>query len=388
MRIAYITACLGYGGAEQLIVDLSRVMSARGHTVLVVSMLNDTPHAEKLARIGVQVLTLDMQRGIPDLRAIFRLVRILRPWHPDVIHAHGFPANILSRVARLFVRSSVLVCTAHAFREEGRGAQWLYPLTDHLCTITTNVSQAAVDNYIRLKRVPRDRILFVPNGVDTSFFKPDSVVREETRRNLGIADKTFLWIAVGRLIEIKAYDNLISAVALLPPSQRPQMCIVGEGHLEQVLKEQAARSGLSEHIHFLGRRTDVNRLMNAADGYVMSSDGEGMPMVLLEAAASALPIVATDVGGNKEVLLHDRTGFIVPPRDSQAMADAMLKLQAMAPDLRLAMGQAGRTYICATYELSQIVLRWEQLYQQWHALTQQKPLEGHTATTENKTINL
>jgi glycosyltransferase involved in cell wall biosynthesis len=127
--------------------------------------------------------------------------------------------------------------------------------------------------------------------------------------------------------------------------------------------EALARSlGVEGRVRFLGVRRDVAELMSAADGYVLSSAWEGMPVVLLEAGATGIPIVATAVGGNREVVLDGRTGFLVPPGDPAALATAMLRLAELPPDQRRRLGQLGREHIDTRYSLPHVIDLWEEMY--------------------------
>jgi len=140
------------------------------------------------------------------------------------------------------------------------------------------------------------------------------------------------------------------------------LLLVGQGSLMEEVKKLASELKLEDKVRFLGVRRDVPDLMNAADAYVMSSAWEGMPIVLLEAGACGLPVVATDVGGNSEVVLNGKTGFIAPPRNPEALSQAMEKMMALPKEKRLEMGEAGRAYIEAKYSLEHVVDQWEALY--------------------------
>lgn len=141
-----------------------------------------------------------------------------------------------------------------------------------------------------------------------------------------------------------------------------RLFIVGQGSLRAETEELAKELGLAEAVRFLGVRNDIPQLMNAADAYVMSSAWEGMPMVLLEAAAVGLPVVATDVGGNREIVRDGYTGLLVPPRDHESLARAMVHLMSLPDAARRAMGQAARAYVEAHYGLERVVDQWEKLY--------------------------
>jgi glycosyltransferase involved in cell wall biosynthesis len=171
-------------------------------------------------------------------------------------------------------------------------------------------------------------------------------------------------LAVGRLAPAKDYPTMLAAFARISAG-RPActLLIVGIGPLQSETEALARSLGLGDRVRFLGMRRDVPELMSAADGYVLSSAREGMPVVLLEAGAAGMPIVATAVGGNREVVLDGKTGFVVPPRDPNALAEAMLKLAALPIAERRALGQRGREHIQTHYALPRIVDLWEELYQ-------------------------
>ncbi len=140
------------------------------------------------------------------------------------------------------------------------------------------------------------------------------------------------------------------------------------------MKGLAQSMGLEDKVRFLGARGDVPGLMNAADAYVMSSAWEGMPMVLLEAAAVGLPIVATDVGGNREVVEQGENGLLVSPKDSSRLAMAMRALMERPAEERTRMGQAGRALVLQRYDLQRIIQRWEDLYQELLSQKTLKPI--------------
>ena len=141
-----------------------------------------------------------------------------------------------------------------------------------------------------------------------------------------------------------------------------RLLIAGTGPLRSSLEDEIGAAGLATNVSILGLRKDVRALMQAADAFVMSSAWEGMPVVLLEAAAAGLPIVATRVGGNPEVVCDGESGFLVPPRDSDALGLAMLRLTGLSEAQRRSMGERGREHVRAHYGLNRVVERWEDIY--------------------------
>lgn len=354
-----------YAGAQMVVLDLSRRFKARGWDTRVISMLPPEGLTDQLEAAQIPWASLDMSRGSADPRALWRLRGLLREWRPSIVHGHMVHANLLSRATRPFVRTPVLISTAHNIDEGGRAREIAYRLTDPLCDLTTNVSRAAVDRYIEVRAAPRRKISFVPNGIDTSRFQARPERRAAVRRELGVGDR-FVWLAVGRLEEQKDHPNMLRALAEAGwQGHDGRLLIVGEGPDEPAVRALAGRLGVLDQVSFLGVRRDVPDLMNAADAYLMSSAWEGMPLVLLEAAASGLPIVATDVGGNREVAIEGSNGLLAPARDPAALARRMLELLALPAEERRAMGARGREYVVTTYDLESVIQTWEGIYTGW-----------------------
>ncbi len=360
-------------GAGIIVADLMLRLKARGWDVTMLSMLPDNEFAEKLAGAAIPVDYLGMRRGVADPRAIFKASSQLGKWKPDILHSHTVHANLLARAVRVIRHVPVVLCTAHNINEGARWREVAYRLTDPLCDLTTNVSQAAADRYIRDGITPAHKMVMLPNGVDTARFRFDVAMRARFRRDL-VVEEQFVWMAIGRIEEPKDYSNLISAFAqVCNHPARPSLLIVGDGNLREQLEQQIIQLGVDSQVQLLGVRSDVSDLLSAADGYVMSSAWEGMPLALLEASSVGLPIVATDVGGNREVVVDGATGFLVPSRNPTTLAEKMKTVMDLTVQARKQMGDAARSRIEACYDLERIVDLWEDLYIQ--LLTKKGQLE-------------
>lgn len=362
--IVFVVTALMHGGAEHQAVLLASEFARRGWTVRVVSMRPPEAHEATLAAAGVEVVSLNMARRIPDPRAIWRLARLLRAWRPDVVHSHMVHANLLARVTRLIAPAPVLISTAHNVTEGPRWRERAYRFTEPLCDLTTNVSGAAVERYIRVGAASADRIRYVPNGIDLTRFRRSPTERARVRTELGFEDRPVL-LGVGRFEPAKDHANMLTAFCLVV-EQRPDalLVLIGQGRLESTIREHADVLGVGEHVVFLGKRDDVSAVMNAADVYLMSSAWEGLPLVLLEAAAVGLPIVATDVGGNAEVVIDGESGLLVPPADPEALAHALLRMLSLPAGTRERWGQTGRAHVERAFGIEQIIARWEALYRE------------------------
>ncbi|MGQ9695996.1 MAG: glycosyltransferase [Thermodesulfobacteriota bacterium] len=362
MRLLFLITGLNYGGAESQLVRLANRLKFRGWDVLVVSLMPPLAYAEELEAAGIPVFSLGIKRKLPDPWPVIRLVKLIRKWRPRIVHSHMVHANLLVRIARPLAPVPVLICTAHSIDEGGHFREILYRLTDPLCELTIQVSEAGQERYLRVGAVPRHKIRYIPNGVDTMRFRPDHKVRLGLQKKLGIEDH-FVWLTVGRFAPQKDYPNLLQAfIYITRENPKTVLLIAGDGPLRPAVQGLVHELGLDNKVQFLGIRRDVCELMSAADAYVMSSAREGMPMVLLEASAMALPIVATDVGGNSEVVIEGQSGFLVPPKNPLALAQAMRRLMELPDEERRKMGEAARRHIEAKFAIDRVVDMWEALY--------------------------
>jgi glycosyltransferase involved in cell wall biosynthesis len=362
MRVAYLITSSGMGGAEREVCYLAETFHRRGWDVAAISMLPLERPVSDLEAQGVYTLSLGMRRGVPDPRAFCRLRDFIRKWHPDVLHAHMVHANLLARLTRLVVSTSLVVSTIH---NEDEGSQWryvAYRLTSRLADVTTTVSQVAMAETVRRGGVRAEALLLVPNGIRTNEYARNALIRERTRAALGLSDR-LTWLAVGRLVEAKGYRDMIAAFAEAR-EHHPEavLLIAGAGPLEESIRALTGQAGLEHAVRLLGLRPDVPALMQAADAFLMSSKWEGLPMVLLEAGASSLPIVATDVGGSRDAVLDGVSGYLTPVSDPASLGRSIRRVMELPVQDRMAMGAAGRAHICRGFDIEVVADTWEALY--------------------------
>jgi glycosyltransferase involved in cell wall biosynthesis len=368
-RILLLATGLNRGGAETQVLHLAKGLLLRGWEVEVVSMLSGGDMLDQFRNAGILVHEVGMKRGIPDPRAVVRFRRIILTFHPDIVHSHMIHANLLARMTRLVCPIPALITTAHNITEGGRWTEIAYRVTDPMTDLTTIICTTAAQRYIQVGSVPKNRLRVVVNGVPLDQFLPNPHTRVAARRQLGIGDE-FVWLAVGRFESQKDYPNLVDAIRQAS-SQQDLFLIAGDGPLRSEIEALAGERNVAHRVRFLGMRTDVPALMAAADGYVMSSAWEGLPMVLLEAAASGLPIVATNVGGTGEIVRDGVSGFLVPASNPAALAKALQNMEQQPPSARTAMGSIGRNFVVRNYSLSTVLDQWESIYQSFiHIPTQ------------------
>lgn len=365
MRIFILSTSMGMGGADQQILILAQAMQARGHEVRIVALAPLGAMGLEAQRAGIPTESLDLQRNLGIVPRFFRLVRMIRAWRPDVLHSHMVHANLVARAARAFAPVPALVSTIHSINDGGTLRMAAYRLTSGLVDRFTIISRLAAERYVAIGAVPETRLQVVPNTVDTARFRPLPQARAAIRQELSVGDG-FLWLAVGRFEPAKDYPTMIAAFARLA-AERPDshLVLVGEGSLKSEVERLVREGGLGGRVRLLGVRRDVPELLSAADGYVLSSAWEGMPVAVLEASAVGLPVVATSVGGVPEVVEDGTTGLLVPPGNPAALADAMIRLESLSQEGRADMGRRGRTLVEERYGIERVMQIWERLYSEF-----------------------
>ena len=363
MKIAMVITGLGMGGAERQVCDLADQFIRLGHHILIISMpgeIRNRPHST-----AADIVSLQMRKTpFSVFKAYWQAIRLLNQYKPDVVHSHMVHANIFARLLRLFVSFPKLICSAHSVNE-GRGWRILaYRLTERLCDLNTNVSQEAVEAFIKQGAVSAGRMKVMYNGIDTERFYFNSTVRNKLRSQLGIDDNNILLISVGRLTAAKGYTNLLVAFAMLSSRfNNIKLVIIGEGEQKEYLTTIASAQGISERVHFLGLRYDVEDWMSAADIFVLSSAWEGFGLVVAEAMATERVVVATDCGGVREVV--GSAGFLVPSKNSQQLFTAIEQAMMLSPLEREVMTKEARTRVINHYSIETICLRWLNFYQDY-----------------------
>lgn len=360
MRIAYVITSLGMGGAERQVLALAERMAERGHSIALLVL---RPRLAEEWPTDIDVVHLEMRKNpIGAMNALARGRRYLREFRPDLVHSHSFHANMIARILGVLVRVPVVLSTVHNVYEGGWGRMLAYRLTDRLSRRTTAVSAAAAERFVRLRAVPQAKIAVVTNGIDMKEFAPDAERRAQARAALEAGDK-FIWLAAGRIVAAKDYPNLLRAFALVHAARpETQLWIAGGGDptgLKQV-SGFAVEHGLIQQARWLGLRRDMPALLDAADGFVLSSAWEGMPLAVGEAMAMEKPVAATDVGGVCE-LVGD-AGVVAPAGDSEALAEAMLDLMRRSAEERQKLGRAARARIAALFSMDARADEWEALY--------------------------
>lgn len=360
MRIVYLITSLGMGGAERQVLALAQRMAARGHSVLLLVLRSK--HAEEWPT-NLDARYLDMRKSPASLiTGLLRGLRLLRQLKPDLIHSHTFPGNMAARLLKVFSPRATLISTIHNVYEGGWARMFAYRISDPFSSLTTAVSTAAAERYIRLKAVPQSKCRVIVNGIDLAEFTPDSERRIVMRAAMN-AGNDFIWLTAGRITAAKDYPNLLRAFATARTSiSSIQLWVAGKGEEAELtaMRSLAQSLNLGGSVRWLGLRRDLPALLDAADGFALGSAWEGMPLAVGEAMAMEKPVAATDVGGVRE-LVGD-TCAIVPAKNFDLLAHAMLELMRKPSETRLSIGKSARTRIADHFSIDAKADEWEALY--------------------------
>jgi glycosyltransferase involved in cell wall biosynthesis len=320
----FVCQNLNVGGAEELILGASTALPAVGAQAEVVALGRRGPVADEIEAAGVPVHLVQGQPGPRDPAAFVRLVRLLRREQPDVVHTFLIVAGIYGRLAA-FAAGVPLVLAAEQnvyARKPRRHALMERALATRTYRIVA-CCEVVGRYYQQQVGVPRSKIAVIYNAVRFGRL-PLPTDTETARFALRLPPEAVVLGTLGRLTEQKGQRTLLRALAVLV-REIPNLVLflAGAGPLQAALETEVARLGIADHVRFLGVRRDRATLYAAMDVFVLPSRWEGLSLALVEAMGAGRAVVATNVGGNPEVVTHGETGLLVPADDADALAEAI-----------------------------------------------------------------
>lgn len=375
--VVRVIARLNVGGPAIHVMHLSQGLAASYPTLLVHGDVADD-EGDMTAEVAARGVRLHRLAGLgrslrpwDDLTALLALYRLFRRLRPLIVHTHTAKAGTLGRIAALAARVPIRVHTfhGHVFRGYfGRATTAAFLLIERvLARVTTRivtVSGTQADELAHEFRIcPREKVQVIPLGLDLERFAPERTagLRGEFRDELRAGDRPVISI-VARLAPIKNHTLLFDAVSQLVRAGRdPVVAVVGGGSEEMSLRASVTSMGLDGHVRFVGWRTDLARVYAGSDVVALTSNNEGTPVSLIEALAAGRAVVATDVGGVRDVLENGRLGLLVPPGDADALAGALGRLLD-DESLRASLGAAGMSSVPARFGSPRLVADMKQLY--------------------------
>jgi glycosyltransferase involved in cell wall biosynthesis len=375
IRVLRIIARMNLGGPAHHVALLSRGLQARGYESLLVTGRVGAGEEEHTDLDGIQVLYLDSLgpdiRPAQDLRALLELIRIVRSYRPRIVETHTAKAGMLGRLAARLagVPRPVVIHTYHGHVLRGyfgrlmtAAFRWIERGLARISDLLVAVSPATVDELVAMKIAPREKFAVVPLGLDLDPFLalgPDA--DESFREEIGVEPGEVLFTFTGRLVPIKRPDVMLRSLALARAEGAPaRVAVVGDGLLRPELEELASSLGCAGAVDFLGYRRDLARIAAGSDAALLTSDNEGTPVALIEAAAAARAAVATAAGGVPDIVVEG-SGLLAPPGDEAAVASLIARV-AGDPDERRRMGLRARRHVAERFAAERLLEDVDALY--------------------------
>jgi len=362
LRVALVTPNLNVGGAERLLVEL--VSSWRELDKCVqpcVYSFKDGPIRSDLQRIGCLVSLYPVLYRINPL-TIRWLANVLRRDRIQVVHLHLPLAGFYGRLAARLLNLPILYTEHNVWEVYNSFSRFINKATYFLNTHVVAVSNEVLRSIIRNSKYPMNKITRIYNGIRPM---PDFYRKtyKKMRQRLGLCDNGFILGCIANLHWRKGHRFLLEALHKLVNKHQEVQCVFigrddGEGPL---LYRLADKLGIKHHVHWLGYRPDARELLFALDVFVIPSLYEGLPVAIIEAMDAGLPVIATRVGGNPELVIHGETGFLVEPGNAEELAIAISSLMA-DPIKRFQMGEAAKIRMRKEFTADQMGKKYFELY--------------------------
>ena len=360
MIIAHVLSSFGLGGQERMALGLASKQRAAGHFVVAISLSGEPegPMAAGFRNAGIRAETVAKGDGV-DASLPVRLASRLREERVEVVHTHNPHALIYGAPAAGLARAAI-VHTKHGLNPDRPRRRFLrrvaYTLLDACVAVTPALAALAR----RDRECDPKHLHVIPNGIDMTRFGPRAEARQRIRSELGIPQDAWVVGTVGRLAPEKDQCLLVEAVAPLLDERR-QLVIVGDGPERAALEKSISATLRQKYVHLPGACSNVDEMLAAFDVFALTSKTEGLPLVLLEAMATELPIVSSAVGGIPDVVRHDVTGFLFPAGGREALTRQLVRL-LNSPTLARRVGAAGRNAICQSHSVERMTESYDALY--------------------------
>lgn len=365
------TSILATGGSERFLRNLLSRLS-REHYDITVVQLSAPPHPPipvtprvDTGCVRLKVLPVDAAYGRRGRRALRELRRMIRDEHYDIVQSQHEKSDLFN--ALLPHRPG----TFHVSNRRDMGfnksprLRWAFRMLRGRFHHVIAPAQSILEDLSRTEHLDSRRMQCIPNGVDTQRFRPATTEeRQRSRHSLGLPQDAIVFGCVARLTEVKRHVDLLEAfVSVSRQHPRSRLLLIGDGPLRAGLEQMIAVLGLETAVELLGDRSDVEQILPALDVQVLASSTEGMSNALLEAMACGLPVVATNVGGNPQLVRHDENGLLVPACSPATLADALCELAASQVQ-RERMSEAARLRSERDFSLDAMAQSFHRMYQQ------------------------
>ena len=362
------------GGAQTLLLDLVRCLDRRKFEIIIVSLRKPRAHVDALADSGATVVVL--RGGKYNPLKLVSLVRLIRKERVEVVHTHLMGSRLLGVIAGRLGGAKKIFSHDHSgdeyLRRKNRLARRLiYPLDRLLMRFTDRilaVSKSVAEFNVNYKQIPGEKVLVINNWIDVDRFFPQSNHRGDFRQRWQIPEQAFVVGSVGRLSRQKGHCHLVEAASrILPKYPETIFVVVGEGEERAALVRLAQDLGVAQAFRLPGFIAEMERVYPVFDLFVLPSLYEPFGLVVLEAMAAGLPVVASATGGVVEIIEDRGNGLLVPPGDAAALAKGILYLLEHRDSVAESMAEQARRLVRTRFDRKGAIDRIEALYLETNA---------------------
>jgi glycosyltransferase involved in cell wall biosynthesis len=363
IKLCIMSSSFRLGGLEKLLYYLCRNLDPRHFDLTICLLREKGPFIDLMVRdLKPRVHVFDLTSPL-KLSVLWNIVQLLRRTDPHIIHTFGFKGDVISRCLRPFLGTSALASgVANPDLPHARWKRWLNRTTSWCVDVYWANCQAFAALGVQRLGIPAEKIKVISHGID---WNQESLLTETNgtvRDELGVAPDVPLIALLGNLRFIKGHHCVIEAAPLiLRRFPQATFVFIGEDTTEGALPALAECHGLGDHFRFIGFREDPRPYLNAADLLLQPSLSEGLPWAILEAMSLGKPVIASKVGGIPEVIEHGVNGYLIPPADNNALAQAVIELLSH-PQLGMELGRRGRETVKERFTLKRMVKEFETFY--------------------------
>ena len=370
LRVLHIITSLGSGGAEAMLYKLAAQMDRRRLECAVVVLMDASFYGPKLQDLGIPVWPLNLRQGRATLGALLKLRSIVRHVRPHVVQGWMYHGNIAAWAATILSKAACPVVwnvrqTLCDLKLEKPLTRFIVKLGARLSRFPDSIvynSHTSADQHEKIGFCRTSRVV-IPNGFNTDSFHADPIARQELRRQWKIKDEDFLVVNVARYHPVKDHFSLIDAAFIVVreyPTAKFILVGSGVGNHNEALRARIAERRLTSVFQLMGEQDNIAAILAACDLFVLSSAAEAFPNVVGEAMACELPVVVTDVGESRKIV--GDLGQVVPPRDSSALASAIVRMMRLPSHARSEIGRRARERIRSLYSLEAVTEVYRKLY--------------------------
>ncbi|MGD0785824.1 MAG: glycosyltransferase, partial [Sedimentisphaerales bacterium] len=357
----------GYGGAVPSDADVVAGVSTEKYQTIIIHLTKNSSNPNTYEQKGKKVFYLTQKPDLPFFKpfVFLKLAALLKREKVDILHCHKHKTVFYGTIAGKLAGVPIILAHVHGMGRTRNFKRkilnrFIFSFVDRILTVSRAVREDVIQNNPSFKS---ENVINVGNSIDLDSFSSAIYDKQNARRKFGLSQDSFVFATAGRLVPTKGQKYLVEAFARIKKQiTNAELIIAGIGELKDELEIQASDLGCRDSVHFPGFVENMRELYSCTDTFVLPSLAEGLPRTLIEAMASGVFCIAANAGGIPEILDNGNCGTLVPPKDSNALADAMLKAANMSQQTKSATISAAKKYIRECYSHDVMIKKIENIY--------------------------